>query len=83
MHKLVQEQWENASKMLNSIDVLIIFGFNFNEYDVAVFNLLRDNNLKIKKVIIYDIESKRLKAQLLWPNATIKEHNVNELSLFG
>jgi len=74
MHKMIKKEWKDASKTLNSIDNLIVFGFNFNTYDKAVLRLLKKNTANIKRIDIYDIESKMTKARLIWPQAIITEH---------
>jgi len=66
--------WDNAENILNNIEKLIVFGFSFNEYDMAILDLLKSNTKNIKEIHIHDIESKMKKVKDIWPNKKIVEH---------
>lgn len=78
-NKDFNKEWRNAKKILNKINELIIFGFNFNPYDTAVLDLLKTNVDGLKRVHIYDIESKINKASKIWDEKKIIEYNVRNL----
>ncbi|OIR05343.1 hypothetical protein GALL_123940 [mine drainage metagenome] len=78
-HNEFSKEWKCARQTLESIDKLVIFGFNFNDYDIAILELLKTNSKKIKKIIIYDIESKMEKASKIWDPNKITELNINTI----
>ena len=49
-NKLVKAERYQAECILSKSDELIVFGFNFNEYDISVLNLLKDNIGNLKKL---------------------------------
>jgi hypothetical protein len=66
-------EWNDAEDILMNIDKLVIFGFNFNEYDHAVLELLKTNSKNIKEIHIYDLESKINQAKKIWTVGKITE----------
>jgi hypothetical protein len=81
VNEMLYRQWDYATEILNNISELIVFGFNFNEYDLAVLNLLKTNSKAIEKVHIHDIESKIKKAEKIWDAEKIIEYRLNETDL--
>ena len=64
--------WDLAERILQRINRLIVFGFAFNPYDVAVSNLLKRAGSNIESVLLVDVEPRIERVQQLWPNVTIK-----------
>ena len=62
--------WNLAKKILKESSRIIFFGFSFNSYDKAVLKLLKDT-VKINKVLLIDIHSKKEIAEDIWPDAMI------------
>jgi hypothetical protein len=77
-NKVIRAEWAKAEKILSRSTELIIFGFNFNAYDIAVLNLLKFNSEKVNKVTIYDVESKMDKARQIWEKAEIIEIHIQD-----
>ncbi|MET3981168.1 hypothetical protein ABIB62_003755 [Mucilaginibacter sp. UYP25] len=77
----VQAEWENAANVLSRSNELIVFGFNFKPYDIAVLDLLKHNSGNVKKVTIYDIESKFEKARQIWTSAEIIEIHIQNMTI--
>ncbi len=66
--------WELAEYILQRTTHLLVFGFAFNPYDVAVLNLLKCAGPNIKSVLIIDIEPKIERVRQLWPGVDIKSY---------
>lgn len=69
--QLLLFHWNLAKKTLIRTTDLIVFGFAFNQYDVAVLNLLRLSGKNLRRVLIVDIFPKVDFAKSLWPHAEI------------
>jgi hypothetical protein len=68
----LEAMWDLAKSILQRINRLVVFGFAFNPYDVAVLNLLKRAGPNIESVLIIDVEPKIERAKRLWPNVTVK-----------
>ena len=66
--------WDLAEQILQRINSLIVFGFAFNPYDVAVLNLLKRAGSNIKSVLLIDVEHRIERVKQLWPNVTVKSY---------
>jgi len=64
--------WDLAERILQRINGLIVFGFAFNPYDVAVLNLLKCAGSNMKSVLLVDVAPKIDRVRQLWPHLTIK-----------
>jgi hypothetical protein len=64
--------WDLAERILHRINRLVVFGFAFNQYDVAVLNLLKHAGSNIESVLLVDVEPKIERVKRLWPNVTAK-----------
>lgn len=51
---LLQQQWELARKILGETDKLIVFGFSFNENDLAVRSLVRESLRPEAEIVFID-----------------------------
>jgi len=63
--------WELAEGILKRANRLLVFGFAFNPYDEAVFNLLQSAGKNLESVLLIDIEPKIDQTQRLWPNTEV------------
>ncbi|WP_417289659.1 hypothetical protein [Corallibacter sp.] len=79
IHPFLKREWRNSLVCLKKSQRLIVFGFNFNPYDIAVLDLLKKGSTSIKEVLIYDVESKMEKASMIWSKDIIKEFNISIL----
>lgn len=68
---VVTDMWRLANTILKTSNVLIVFGFAFNPYDVALLDLLKSSGKNLKKVLLVDPFPKLKSAATLWPNANI------------
>jgi len=66
--------WELAEYILKRTTHLLVFGFAFNPYDVAVLNLLKCARPNIKSTLIVDIEPKIERLRQLLPGVDIKSY---------
>lgn len=73
------QEWKSAIEILNNTSHLIVFGFNFNEYDTSILNLLKSNSDTIEKISIIDVESKINKASKIWNQQIISEYHINDI----
>jgi hypothetical protein len=71
--ELLRYHWDLAEQILNKASDLIVFGFAFNPYDVAVLNLLKSSGKNLRRVLLIDIFPKLDAAKSLWPQAEISE----------
>lgn len=68
---MVKDIWSISEDTLLNSEVLIVFGFSFNEYDNDVLDLLERGGINLKQVLIIDIAPKTASAEKIWPNAKI------------
>ena len=64
--------WALAERILRQADRLLVFGFAFNPYDLAVLRLLRDAGEKLRNVLLVDIDPPVQRAAKLWPDADVQ-----------
>jgi len=64
--------WALAERILRQADRLLVFGFAFNPYDLAVLRLLRDAGEKLRDVLLVDIDPPVQRAAELWPDADVQ-----------
>ena len=69
--ELLRFHWYLAEQILNKTSDLIVFGFAFNPYDVAVLNLLQSSGQNLRRILLIDIYPKTDSARSLWPHAEI------------
>ena len=69
--ELLKFHWVLAKQILSNTTDLVVFGFAFNPYDVAVLNLLRSSGRNLRRVLLIDIYPKIEHANSLWPHAKI------------
>jgi len=69
--ELLRFHWELAEKILNKTTDLIVFGFAFNPYDMAVLNLLKVSGKNLRRVLLINVDPKIDSAKSLWPQAEI------------
>lgn len=63
--------WELGEKIISKANMLVVFGFAFNEYDAPLLDLLKLSGRNLSQVLLIDIAPKREIAAALWPNAKI------------
>ncbi|WP_046007399.1 hypothetical protein [Pseudoalteromonas rubra] len=63
--------WELGAKIINDSKCLIIFGFAFNPYDLALLNFLKKNGRKLERVLLIDPFPNLSKAKDIWPSCEI------------
>lgn len=63
--------WSYAAKVLGRSECLIVFGFGFNPYDVALLEFLRINGAKLNKVLLIDPYPNIDAAKALWSTSEI------------
>ncbi len=68
----LKEVWNLANSLLRSSNNLIVFGFAFNEYDLALLNFFRLSGANLAKVLLIDIKPNITIAKSLWPKAKIE-----------
>jgi hypothetical protein len=69
--ELLRYHWDLAEQILNKTSDLIVFGFAFNPYDMAVLKLLQSFGQNLRRVLLIDIYPKIDSAKSLWPHAEI------------
>jgi len=69
--ELLRYHWNLAEQILNKTSDLIVFGFAFNPYDMAVLKLLQSFGQNLRRVLLIDIYPKIDSAKSLWPHAEI------------
>lgn len=65
--------WRLASEILNSATRIVVFGFAFNPYDVAVLELLSQAH-SVENVDVFDISPPIERAKAIWPSAAIEAY---------
>ena len=65
-------EWELCGRILNKSESILVFGFAFNPYDMAINNYITQNSTKIKNVIVVDINQWHDRISSIWPNARIQ-----------
>ena len=76
----LNKEWISATEILRNTNHLIVFGFNFNDYDSSILELLKSNSETIQRISIIDIESKLGKARKIWNKEIIREYHIHDLS---
>ena len=61
--------WRLAAAFLEEAEQMVIFGFAFNPYDVALLKLLRDGGRNVRTVGLIDIAPPVERARSIWPRA--------------
>lgn len=69
----LKEVWNLGNSILRSSDRLIVFGFAFNQYDVALLDFLRLSGANLAKILLIDLKPNISVAKSLWPGAEIEE----------
>lgn len=64
--------WELGASLLKQSSCLIVFGFAFNPYDLALLEYLAENGKEIRHVVIVDPYPNTEMARNIWPNALIE-----------
>ncbi|MBM3473336.1 MAG: hypothetical protein FJX75_08725 [Armatimonadetes bacterium] len=64
--------WALAEQILRRAERLVVFGFAFNPYDLAVLNLLRDAGENVRDVLLVDPCPPLERAARLWPWAEVR-----------
>ena len=77
----LEPMWSLAASVLQRASHLLVFGFAFNPYDVAVLNLLATHGTEIKSVLIVDIRDRSRSARSLWPDALVSWYNPAEMDI--
>jgi hypothetical protein len=70
----LKDVWRLAGKILRQTTHLIVFGFAFNPYDVAVLNLLKKSGVGIQRISLIDLYSHADRAKAAWPSSQITWH---------
>ena len=65
--------WSLAKQILRNSSRIAIFGFGFNRYDRAVWDLLRSTSESMNSVLLISTTSRRAEAQEIWEDAVITE----------
>ncbi len=68
---ILEFHWSLSEKILTKSEHLAVFGFAFNQYDVSVIDLLKNNGQHIESIILIDIAPNLTAAKALWPKADI------------
>jgi len=63
--------WKLGDEILNVSRSLIVFGFAFNPYDVALLDFLRKGGARLKRVLLVDPYPNTEAANPLWPHASV------------
>lgn len=65
-------QWTLAGRILAVTSHLIVFGFGFNPYDVALLSHLKEHGSGIERVTVVDVSPNPERIERIWPNARIE-----------
>jgi len=65
----LRDQWQLAQSLISKSEILVTFGFAFNDYDVAVRDLFSSSMPSLKKVVIIDVCDHRGRFSTLFPEA--------------
>lgn len=68
----LSDQWRLSRKILSEANRILVFGFAFNPYDVALLDHLHQYGNSIAKVAIVDVASRVHEAQRVWPRAQVR-----------
>jgi hypothetical protein len=63
--------WRLAASILSRCECVVVFGFAFNPYDVAVLEMLSDAGRAVRSVELFDIAPPLKRAQDVWPAAEV------------
>ena len=63
--------WRLAASILSRCERVVVFGFAFNPYDVAVLEMLSDAGRAVRSVELFDIAPPLKRAQDVWPAAEV------------
>lgn len=78
---LLTTEWNHARKILKKSKKIIFFGFGFNRYDQEIFELLKETEPWIDKIILINInEDIKTMAKKIWSSADIVLIHPRELS---
>lgn len=64
--------WALAAQILRRSTRLLVFGFAFNPYDLAVLELLRLGGADLRDVLLVNTDPSVERAAQLWPRATVR-----------
>jgi hypothetical protein len=67
----LEREWGLALKSLQNSSKLIVFGFAFNPYDLAVRDLLRKGGKNLTSILLINLTSKVEVAKQIWPDAHV------------
>ena len=71
----LSDVWALGARILESSNILVVFGFAFNPYDKALLEYLRCNGTKLRKIILIDPYPNLERVSNLWPHAQIQVMN--------
>lgn len=69
---ILKEEWLLGAEILGSSDSLIVFGFAFNSYDIALLKFLEEHGSNIQKVLLIDPFPNIDAVGKVWPKANIE-----------
>lgn len=72
MPSLLRSTWALAEDIIRDTNELWVFGFAFNQYDVAVLSLLESAGRRLKSVLLIDPQPKEQLARQVWPAASLQ-----------
>jgi hypothetical protein len=59
--KLLKPQWTLARKILTKCDVVVVFGFSFNEFDIALRKFIAKNLARNATIVFIDLVDPRVR----------------------
>jgi hypothetical protein len=68
---LLKAHWELAGRILSDTTDLLVFGFAFNSYDLAVLHLLRTFGQNLRRILLINPNPSIDSAAALWPQSEI------------
>jgi hypothetical protein len=79
---LLKQQWELAKSTLSKCDKLVVFGFSFNEFDIAVRKFVAKNIPSTAEIILIDVvdHRKRLSSLFVGHNMTYIDCSITGFS---
>lgn len=68
----LRDVWALGAKILKESESIIVFGFAFNPYDIALLEFLTKNGSRLKRVLLIDPFPDINRARLIWPSSDIE-----------
>lgn len=81
MPELLKSQWDIAGKALNECRKLLVFGFSFNEHDLAIRNFFKTVLSPSADVILVDVVDHRSRLQTVFGSRNVNYINAYETDL--